>query len=231
MNPTQQRVGAQRAAVRNNALVRLFKTGYVAELVSAKTLGSGAFTKSFYDGKDEVFGTNYKNTGSHFGELGAMVLIAQRVEFLDALGAPFTPTVTTLNDRAIALEKLKRQASIVVEKQGKKKTAMGLVTMSGAAPTVYQPLLENSSSPANIVRPIAIADNQVSRELANKIAAYPFQFPNKGIFFESPNVGAGVKLESHNNGAVPTILETAIMQITTLVVIGDPEVAAQISAQ
>lgn len=230
MSIAQQRAGAQRAAVRNNALVRLFKTGFVAELVSAKTLGAGAFTKIFYDGKDEVFGQNYKNTGSHFGELGAMVLIAQRVEFLDANGAPFTPTVTSFNDRAIELEKLKRQSSIIVEKQGKKKTQMGLTTMSGAAPTVYQPLLESASSAANIVRPVALQDNQVSRELANKIAAYPFQFPNKGIFYEGPSVGAGVKLESHNNGSVPTILQTAVMQITTLVVIGDPEVAAQVSA-
>lgn len=137
--------------------------------------------RKIFTGKDEPFGVDYRESGSNPFESGRGSILALRQFVVGPTGADVDPSGGTTDTARHA--QLSRLINTVVFEVRKGSWPKHKGTLRSAIdqllPHIYRPALENSSSPTNIVRPLALLPRR--RELQN-VAGYG-DYP---ISFRSP---------------------------------------------
>lgn len=192
----------------------LQKGGYTHDTYSAKLLvGAAALNLLYFDGQGEQLGIDYRPGNNPF-DAGRGAVIALNARILAPSGATFKPTVTAELDASDAVSELFEGASFEIKRGSLVVHRGSMSSLLGPRPEIYKPLLENSSTPANIVRPgSAILPH---REFAEaRIRMYPIVFKTP-LNYDDTSIAMKFSVVSNNGFPIPAILNNHILKIESL---------------
>jgi hypothetical protein len=177
----------------------LEKGAYLHDTLSAKKLESGKpVNLIMFDGKDEMLGVDYRTQGQNPFESGRGSVLALEMGVLSPTGEEISANGGTTDiARHKAAEKLINLLTFQI-KRGPLYLHKGNMAkvMAQDLPRLYRPSLENSSSPANIVRPFALAQGNRTLESA-RVGMYPLVF-SKPLSYEQQDVAFEMTVTSRN---------------------------------